>query len=245
MSRQKLLQQVVGATLVIVFLVGCGAPAATPMSEATAATSTLVPSAATPTSKPPTPTPTPVPPTPTPIPPTPTPTAIPASFTITGRIANLGEFSEYIVEGSSLQLVRLSDEAIANQQVMLSLAFSADGTMEVVSDLAKIPVPLDGFFAFELESLEPGMYLVVVQLAYSEGSWANIMALTIQNEGELAVVRGDLKYKEATDQFIRYISLSQENSMKIAMFEIVADAQTPLQYDFGEVFISKLPVRVP
>jgi hypothetical protein len=71
------------------------------------------------------------------------------------------------------------------------------------------------------------------------------MALTIQNEGELAVVRGDLEYKEATNQFIRYISLSQENSAKTATFETLADAQTPLQYGFGHLFISKLPVRVP
>ena len=45
MSNQKLLQQMIGVTLVMLLLVGCGAPAATP-----------------------------VPPTPTPIPPTPTPT---------------------------------------------------------------------------------------------------------------------------------------------------------------------------
>ena len=50
MSNQKLLQQMIGVTLVMLLLAGCGAPAATPVP----------------------PTATPVPPTPTPIPPTPT-----------------------------------------------------------------------------------------------------------------------------------------------------------------------------
>lgn len=61
MSYQKWLQQVIGVMLVTVFLVGCGATAATSVSEAPVATSTLVPSAATPTPEPPTATPTPVP----------------------------------------------------------------------------------------------------------------------------------------------------------------------------------------
>jgi len=43
MSGQKVLRQIVGATLVIVFLVGCGAPAVTLVSEAPAATPTPVP----------------------------------------------------------------------------------------------------------------------------------------------------------------------------------------------------------
>ena len=64
MSRQKLLQQVIGVTLVVLFLVGCGAPAATPeppTSTPIPPTATSVPSTATPTPVPPTATPTPVP----------------------------------------------------------------------------------------------------------------------------------------------------------------------------------------
>jgi hypothetical protein len=38
MSRSKLLQQVIAVTLVMLMLVGCGTPAATPVSEAPAAT---------------------------------------------------------------------------------------------------------------------------------------------------------------------------------------------------------------
>ena len=85
MSCQKLLQQMVGMTLVMLLLVGCGAPAATPVSEAPAATATPVPPTATPTPVPPTPTPTPVPPTatPTPVPPTATPTPVPPTATPT------------------------------------------------------------------------------------------------------------------------------------------------------------------
>lgn len=48
MSYQKLLQRMIGVTLVMLLLVGCGAPTATTVSEAPAATSTPVPSAATP-----------------------------------------------------------------------------------------------------------------------------------------------------------------------------------------------------
>ncbi len=60
MSRQQALQPVIAVTLVMLFLVGCGSPTATPVSEAPAATSTPKPPAATPTPEPPTATPTPV-----------------------------------------------------------------------------------------------------------------------------------------------------------------------------------------
>jgi len=56
---QKLLQQIMGIAFVLLLLIGCGAPVATP------------------TPVPPTATPTPVPPTPTPVPPTDTPTPTP------------------------------------------------------------------------------------------------------------------------------------------------------------------------
>jgi len=185
----------------------------------------------------------------TPIPPTatlePSPTPPPANFTIMGRIANLGEFSEHIVSGSSLQLVHLSGTTVTNQPVALSVAFSEDGTINVVSDLASIPVPTDGFFTFELESLEPGIYLVVLQFPYIEGARVNVIALTNSSEGEVAVTTGGLEYNETTNQFIRYLSISTENIAKIAMVEIPANSQVPFQYGFGEVFISKLPVRYP
>jgi hypothetical protein len=83
MGYQELLRQIIGVTLVMLLLVGCGAPAATPVSEAPAATSTPVSSAATSTPEPPTATPTPLPPTATstPVPPTPTPTPVPPTPT--------------------------------------------------------------------------------------------------------------------------------------------------------------------
>jgi len=68
MSYQKLLRQMIGVTLVMLLLAGCGAPAATPVSEAPAVT---------PTPEPPTATFTPIPPTATPVPPTATLTAAP------------------------------------------------------------------------------------------------------------------------------------------------------------------------
>lgn len=84
MSCQKLLQQMIGVTLVTLLSVGC-VPAATPVSEAPVATSTLVLLTATQTPKPltststlipPTATLTPKPPTPTPVPPTAAPLAL-------------------------------------------------------------------------------------------------------------------------------------------------------------------------
>jgi len=66
MSNQKLRQQMIGVTLVMLLLAGCGAPAATPVPP----TATPVP-----------PTPTPIPPTPTTIPTetkVPTPTTVPS-----------------------------------------------------------------------------------------------------------------------------------------------------------------------
>ena len=83
MSPQKLPQQMIGMTLVLLLLIGCGAPAATPVPP----TTTPVPPTVTPTPKPPTATPTPVPPTatPTPKPPTATPTPVPPTATPTPK----------------------------------------------------------------------------------------------------------------------------------------------------------------
>lgn len=59
MNRRKLSQLVIGVMLVILFVVGCGAPATTPTSEVPTATFTPEPLTATPTPIPPTVTPTP------------------------------------------------------------------------------------------------------------------------------------------------------------------------------------------
>ena len=79
MSHSKLLQQLVGMMLIVLFLVGCGTPAATPVPEAPTTTPMPEPPTATPTPVPPTRTRTPIPPTATPtltptVPPTPAPT---------------------------------------------------------------------------------------------------------------------------------------------------------------------------
>jgi hypothetical protein len=77
MSCRKLLQQMIGVTLVMSLLVGCGAPAATPTPIVIVATATPQP---TPTPVPPTVTP--VPPTSTLIPPMATPTPVPPTPTV-------------------------------------------------------------------------------------------------------------------------------------------------------------------
>lgn len=110
MSHRNLLQQVIGATLVVVFLVGCGAPAATPLSEAPAATSMPAPSKTTPTPESPTATPTQIPPTPTPtpIPPTPTSTQIPPTPQATGRGGCSPLGPTYVLDRLSLDPSKMS-----------------------------------------------------------------------------------------------------------------------------------------
>ena len=75
MGTLRSLRWMIGATLVLLFVVGCSAPPATPVSAAQTATPTPVPATATYTPVPPTATYTPVPPTatPTPVPPIATP----------------------------------------------------------------------------------------------------------------------------------------------------------------------------
>lgn len=70
MNRQQMLQQLTAVTLIMLFLMGCGGPATTPVTEVPAATPT--PELPTATPEPPTATA-----TPTPVPPTPTPTPVP------------------------------------------------------------------------------------------------------------------------------------------------------------------------
>lgn len=56
MNHRKLLQQVIGVMLVMLFLVGCGSATPAPVAETPTATPTPIPPAATPTPEPPTPT---------------------------------------------------------------------------------------------------------------------------------------------------------------------------------------------
>lgn len=88
MSYQELLRRMIGATLVGLLLVGCGAPASTPTPVLPTVTQTAVPPASTPTSLPPTATSTAVPPitTPTSEPPTSIPTP---AFTLATSITDV------------------------------------------------------------------------------------------------------------------------------------------------------------
>jgi hypothetical protein len=84
MSHRQVLQPVITAMLVVLFLVGCRSAVPSAVSEAPAATSTSKPLTATPTPEPPTATltPTPIPPTPVPPTATTTPTSTPTSTPI-------------------------------------------------------------------------------------------------------------------------------------------------------------------
>jgi hypothetical protein len=154
--------------LISVILVACGPSQAERDAQATEiaanifATQTAEAPAPTPTPLPPTPTPTPLPPTPTPTPlppaPTPTPTPEPMGIAITGVITNLGDAEErYLAEDSYLQLVRLPADG------RLSGTTDDQGRLAYDSELAQSPIPSDGVFNFQVESLEPGTYVVAAQ----------------------------------------------------------------------------------
>lgn len=128
MNCQKLLQQVIGVMLVVVFSVGCTAPSTTPDSEAPAATSTsdsviatLTPIPPTPTSESPIATLTPEPPTatPTPVPPSETPTPAfvkpKSGVTLTGEI----KVSD-IAESATIDLM-ISEDGISITQVDVTI----------------------------------------------------------------------------------------------------------------------------
>jgi hypothetical protein len=121
MSRQKLLQQMIGMMLVMLLLVGCGAPAAT-----------SVP-----------PTATPVPPTPTPVPPTATPT--PAGprpqpgATLTGDIEN----SE-AVEGGTINLMLSEDGTSISQMDVTFQSVRCPIGPTSVQYINDVRLPFDG-----------------------------------------------------------------------------------------------------
>ena len=159
--------------LISAILVACGPSQAEHVAQATKiaadifATQTAEAPTPTPTPLPPTPTPTPLPPTPTPVPPTPTPTPTPEpmGITITGVITNLEDAEQrYLAEDSYLQLVHTpADRA-------LHFTMDAQGRLAVESELAQIPIPHDGVFTFQVESLEPGIYLFAAQMLRNSSS---------------------------------------------------------------------------
>ena len=238
MSYQKLLQQMIGVMLVMLLLVGCGAPPATLVSEAPAATYTPVPSATTPTPIPPTATPTPIPPTATstPIPPTHTPT--PAGITISGLITSLEKVTPYLTESSYLQLVLLPDDG------QVTVAIDNKAQIETISDsdLAQIPIPSDGVFSFQTESLEPGTYIIVAQLFKSPDGLIHNMVL-IEDAGNVELFRViEMDYEASTD---RFVFLTSGNEEAYAIIEIPDDVIPPISFDMGEVEAQILDTRFP
>jgi predicted esterase len=163
MSYQKLLRQMIGVTLVMLLLAGCGAPAATPVSEAPAVT---------PTPEPPTATFTPIPPTPTPIPPTATPTPEPPTAMPTVTVAP----SEFIAS-------KVEDVVgIWETQFMGAVAYmqyEADGTSKLTDSLENLKkgiIGIPGTFWFEGTVFH-------VEDAYGEGTYE----VRVQKEGDIPV----------------------------------------------------------
>jgi hypothetical protein len=161
MSRQKLLQQLIGVTLVVLFLVGCGATAPAP--EAPAATST--PKPPTPTPIPPTSTPTPAPPTPTPQPEIGMP-VIKGSFELTVTSAKVQDYYEHDYGVLGKFHVGVSSGKV----LVLDLVTGNDATTQRVHDWRRNV--RDGLLAVTSEyrdgKLIGGAYMVDKQEEYDE-----------------------------------------------------------------------------
>jgi hypothetical protein len=105
------------------------------------------------------------------MPPTLTPT--PTGINISGVITNLEQARPYLTEASYLQLVALGK---------VTFIFPADGGVLLKSDLAQIPIPSDGVFNFQLDSLEPGKYFVAAQ-KFTPRNWTRMNAMVLAKEG--------------------------------------------------------------
>ncbi len=137
----------------------------------------------------------------------PSPTPIPANFTITGTVANLADFSSHIDELSILQLVRLTNEGDSSRYTMAKAAYNEDGTTNIFSDVVGIPFGTSAGFKFEVETLAPGPYIVVLQYPYGDSSWLNFMLLTKKFEQGMEMGAGGMDYYADTNQFVRFLPI--------------------------------------
>lgn len=124
-------EQMIGVMLVMLFLIGCRAPIATPVLEAPAATSTPVPLTATPTPELPTA-------TPTPVPPTASPTSAPH------------------IEDSLLD--KDTGEPLVEARVILCLKGTEDPACVIDADLTAVT---DSDGQFNIKGVQPGEYVVL------------------------------------------------------------------------------------
>ena len=116
MNHKRLLPQMTGLTLVLLFLVACGTPQPTPTPVPSTATPTPVPPTATLTPVPPTATSTPVPPTATltPVPPTATPTPLPSPTPIPGieEPVVVGDVEVIVLEAYTLDSLPSGEDTV-------------------------------------------------------------------------------------------------------------------------------------
>jgi hypothetical protein len=133
----------------------------------------------------------------------PTLTPIPSGINISGVITNLDEARPYLTEASYLQLVVASDEVT----FMLDASFKE---VRLDSHLAKIPIPPDGVFSFQVENLEAGKYFVTAQ-KFNPADMFNFHAMV------LARVAGKPE--------------------SIVIIEIPENVTLPFSFDMGEVVI--------
>ena len=217
MSYQKLLRQMIGVTLVMLLLVGCGAPAATPVSEAPAATSTPELPAATPTLEAPTLTPTPVPPTATPTP----------SITGFGQAEEFGPWRIRVIntdQASSIDIDIGSYEAVEGRTlylVELELENTADAASTLKVDPQQIEVVDSEGETYMSIGGAPVGSTYVLHIYQSGGSRS--MTINPASGGPAVTLKAaatDEKTKEWT------IELSGKGSAKLTMaFNIPSGAQ--------------------
>ena len=150
MSSQRLPQQMVAVTLVMLLLAGCSAPPATPASEAPAATSTPVPTVVTPTPEPPTATPTPA-----------FPLAASAEE-IVGTWQHLGVYYIRFNEDGTFHQAEALDKLDSQPYVVCKFRF--EGTQMSIEEISVSGVPTCGskIGVYEVRLLEGGKIQIVV-----------------------------------------------------------------------------------
>jgi hypothetical protein len=94
-------------------------------------------------------------------------------------ITNLEDAQEqYLAQDSYLQLVSLPADG------RLSGSTDDQGRLAYDSDLARIPIPQDGVFAFQVGSLQPGTYVIAAQLLRNSSF---LMPLLVKEEKPVMV----------------------------------------------------------
>ena len=158
MNGKRIFQKVMGAMLILLLLVGCGAPAAVPTSAPPTVTYTPIPPTATLTPVPPTATPTTEPPTATP---TQAYTLVTSADEIPGTWARAGVFYIRFDSDGTFRQAHALDQLESQPYAILSYQF--EGTEMVTVEVSVSGVPSCGkkIGRYEIQLLESGNIQIV------------------------------------------------------------------------------------